>query len=307
MIDLSQLPKPDIVETLDFEKIYQDMLATLLDLMGDSWNAPLESDPVIKVIELAAYREVQIRAQINDAARAVMLAFSVGNDLEHLAANVGITRLVITPGDPTSKPPTDPVYESDSSLRMRIQMAWEGLSVAGPRSAYVYLALSADGRVADALAVSPKPAEVVVTILSSENGGVASKELLDIVEIALCGEYVRPVADRVTVVGATIIPYKIKAGLWLYPGPEIELVIDAAREQVQEYATKLRRLGREVNRSAIYAALHVDGVQKVDLEEPATDVLITAGQASDCIEIDITYSGSTDYPCVPDEQQATTS
>lgn len=301
MIDLSQLPQPDIVEQLDFEEIYQDMLATLLDLMGTSWNAPLESDPVTKVLELAAYREVQIRAQINDAARAVMIAFAVGNDLDQLAANVEVKRLVITPANPEAKPPTEAVYEGDESLRARAQLAWEGLSVAGPKSAYVYHALSADGRVADATATSPKPAEVVVTILSEEDGGIASQELLDIVTKKLSGEDVRPVADRLTVVGATIVPYKIKAGLWLYPGPEVEPVLQAAKDRADDYAYKLRRLGREVTRSAIFAALHIDGVQKVDLIEPPDDITLTECQASDCTEIDISYAGSSERPCNPHE------
>lgn len=60
MIDLSQLPAPEVVEPLDFEGIYQDLLATFRALMGDGWTAPLESDPVVKLLELCAYREVQL-------------------------------------------------------------------------------------------------------------------------------------------------------------------------------------------------------------------------------------------------------
>lgn len=41
MIDLSQLPAPEVVEPLDFEGIYQDLLATFRALMGDGWTAPL--------------------------------------------------------------------------------------------------------------------------------------------------------------------------------------------------------------------------------------------------------------------------
>jgi phage-related baseplate assembly protein len=82
VIDLSQLPAPEVVEPLDFEVIYQDLLATFRALMGEGWTAPLESDPVVKLLELAAYREVQLRARINDAARAVLLAYAVGADLE---------------------------------------------------------------------------------------------------------------------------------------------------------------------------------------------------------------------------------
>ena len=202
MIDLSQLPAPEVVEPLDFEGIYQDLLATFRALMGDGWTAPLESDPVVKLLELCAYREVQLRARINDAARSVLLAYAVGADLEQLAANVNVSRLLVSPGDPEASPPVDPVYENDASLRARVQRAFEGLSVAGPRAAYVFHALSADGRVADASAESPAPAEVVVTVLSREGDGSASADLLDVVDDALSSEEVRPVADRLTVQGA---------------------------------------------------------------------------------------------------------
>ena len=130
MIDLSQLPAPEVVEPLDFESIYQDLLATFRALMGDGWTAPLESDPVVKLLELCAYREVQLRARINDAARSVLLAYAVGADLEQLAANVNVSRLLVSPGDPEASPPVDPVYENDASLRARVQRAFEGLSVA---------------------------------------------------------------------------------------------------------------------------------------------------------------------------------
>ncbi|STM65051.1 Baseplate assembly protein GpJ [Escherichia coli] len=72
-------------------------------------------------------------------------------------------------------------------------------------------ARSADGRVADASATSPAPAEVVLTVLSREGDGTAEKDLLDVVEKALNSENVRPVADRLTVRSAEIIPYRVEA------------------------------------------------------------------------------------------------
>ncbi len=67
-------------------------------------------------------------------------------------------RLVITPATDT----TDAVMESDTSLRLRAQRAYDGLSVAGPSGAYEYFARSASGLVRDARAISPSPANVTV-------------------------------------------------------------------------------------------------------------------------------------------------
>lgn len=292
MIDLSQLPSPTVVEHLDFETIYQQLLALFRSLVGERWEAPLESDPIVKLLELAAYREVQLRARINDAACSVLLAFAVGADLDQLAANVNVSRLLVTSGNLQANPPVMPVYESDSSLRARVQQAFEGLSVAGSRSAYHYRACSADGRVIDASVQSPQPAEVVVTVLSSEDNGIASVDLLAQVEQALSGETVRPLTDRLVIQAAEIVPYSISAGLWLYPGPEIEPIIAAAQQRVTEYAHCLHRLGRDIRRSALFAALHVEGVQRVELIEPANDMVLVDHQAAHCEQVKISYQGT---------------
>lgn len=73
IIDLSQLPEPEVIENLDFETIYQQLLGDFREAMAGEWTAEVESDPVLKLLQLAAYRELLLRARINDAARAVML------------------------------------------------------------------------------------------------------------------------------------------------------------------------------------------------------------------------------------------
>ena len=80
VIDLSQLPAPDVVETLDFEAILAERKATLISLYPEdeqeaiARTLTLESEPLVKYLEENAYREVILRQRINDAAKAVMLA-----------------------------------------------------------------------------------------------------------------------------------------------------------------------------------------------------------------------------------------
>ncbi len=74
--------------------------------------------------------------------------------------------------------------------------------------------------------ISPSPVRRLrhhLSVLSRENNGVASEDLLAVVRNALNGEDVRPVADRVTVQSAAIVEYQINATLYLYPGPESDL------------------------------------------------------------------------------------
>lgn len=296
-IDLSLLPVPDIVEVIDFETLYSDRKEKLISLYPTDQQETvrqtlaLDSEPIAIVLQENAYREMLLRQRINDAARAVMLPFSKGADLDNLASNFEVERLTITPADDTTTPPTPAVMEQDASLLDRTQQAFEGLSVAGPRAAYESHARSADGRVADAKAITPEPCEVVVSVLAIAGDGTAPADLLDIVRTVLSDEDVRPLGDRLTVQAAAIMPYTIKATIYLDPGPEAEPIMQAAQAGVNKYKTTQQRIGRDVNRSAITAALHAEGVKKVVIDEPATDIAIDDTQAAYCTGIEIINGG----------------
>lgn len=298
IVDLSQLPAPDVVEELDYENILSERKATLVSLFpaeqqeAVARTLTLESEPLTKFLEENAYREVIWRQRVNEAARAVTLASAAGADLDVIAANTNTARLTITPADETAIPPVAAVMESDADLRMRAQQAFEGLSVAGPVGAYEYHGRSADGRVADISVLSPSPACVTITVLARAGDGTASPDLLDVVANALNAEDVRPVGDRVTVQAALIVPYQVAATLWFYPGPEAEPIRATAEQKLKAYITAQHRLGRDIRRSAIYAALHVEGVQRVELSEPQSDVVLGKHQASYCTGYSIIAGGN---------------
>ncbi len=298
IVDLSQLAAPDVVEELDYETILTERKATLVSLYPEEQQDAVartltfESEPIVKLLQENAYREVIWRQRVNESARAVMLAYAAGHDLDNLGANYNVERLVITPADETTLPPTPAVMESDTDYRLRIQQAFEGMSVAGSTGAYQFHGRSADGRVADISVISPEPACVTVSVLSRENNGAASGELLAVVRNALNDEDVRPVADRVTVQSAVIVDYTIDATLYLYPGPESEPVLSAAKAKLQTYINAQHRLGRDIRKSAIYAALHVEGVQRVELVAPVADIVLNETQASYCTEYSVKIGGN---------------
>ena len=295
-IDLSRLPAPNVVEPLDYESILAERKADLVSAFPAEQQETiaarlaLESDPLAKLLQENAYRELVWRQRVNEAALATLLAFAEGEDLEQVAARFNVERLVIIPADNTAVPPVAAVMEGDDSLRERAQMAMEGLSVAGPRNAYIFHARSADGRVADAWADSPNPAEAVVTVQSALGTGVASAELLAIVTAYLSDEDRRPLADRLTVQSATVIAYQVEAVLHLNTvGPEAEPIRAAAEARLAALVTQRRRLGLEVNRSALDAALHIEGVKRVDLIDWA-DIVATREQAPYCTGYSVTVA-----------------
>lgn len=295
-IDLSLLPPPDVIETIDYEVILtarKTRMRALLDEAGvlPDWDQDSESDPIVKMLEENAFREVLLRQRVNDGARAVMLATSNGADLENIVARYGVERQLITPADPEALPPVEAVYETDARLLLRGQLAYEGLSVAGPRGAYRFHALSADPRVKDVGVSRPEPGTVLVTILSTEGDGTAPADLLDIVSAALNDEDVRPLNDTVVVQSAEILHYMIAATLYLSDGPDTSTVEAASLAAARAYADARHRVGALVALSGIDGALHQTGVIRAIRTEPAAEIVPNATQAAYCDGITIEIGG----------------
>ena len=287
-IDLSRLPAPNVIEQLDFETILAEQLADLEE-RDTEFVGLQESDPAMKVLQVTAYRELKVRQRINEAARAVMLAYAMDADLDHLGALMDVPRLQIWPADPDKG--TAAVMEENEDYRRRIQLAPQGLSVAGPEGAYIFHALSSDGRVRNVTATSPAPGHVVVTILSHEGDGTPSQELLDIVAAHLAQDGIRPLTDYVLVRAAQIERYQVRATLYSFSGPDSTVVVAEAQKRMLQYAKDAHQLGRVPTHSGIEAALHVPGVERVTLETPTMDPDISKLRAHYCDDIALTYGG----------------
>ncbi|HDR9359268.1 TPA: baseplate J/gp47 family protein [Burkholderia vietnamiensis] len=294
-IDLSRLSSPDIVETIDYETLLAERKAALIALYPADKQAEvaaalaLESEPMTIHLQENAYREVVLRQRVNDAARAVMLAYAKGKDLEHLAALFEVERLTITPADPAND--IDAVYEGDTDLRARTQLAPQGFSVAGPEGAYIKHARDADGLVLDASAVSPAPCEVVVTVLSRDGDGTADATLIDKVKAALSADDVRPMTDLVDVRSATIKRYSVRATLVFFAGPDRSVALAEANKRVKAYTDEMHKLGMAITLDGVYAAARAPGVQKVYLDEPAADIPATKQEATYCVSIELIDGG----------------
>lgn len=292
-VDLSRLPAPDVVEQLSFESVLADIIAYLQDPeVFPEFDATVESDPAVKLLQVFAYRELLIRAAFNDRARQVMVAYATKGNLDHLGALVGVPRLLIDPGDPDQG--IDPVYETDVAFRERIVLAPDSFSVAGPNLAYIFHARSADGTIRDASATSPAPSEVLVSVLSATGDGTATEAQLDAVRDRLgivFGNKVRPLTDLVTVASASIVAYVVEAQLTLFRGPDPTVVLANALASLDAMIASTGKLGMDVTRAGIIAALFVEGVQNVALISPVADVVVDDTQATHCAGTNVTVAG----------------
>lgn len=280
-IDLSKLPAPNVVEPLNFETILATIKADVIALAPEVEAVlQLESEPITKLVEAFAYREMLLRARINDAAQSVMLAYAAASDLDHLVALLGVQRLD---------------GESDDRLRTRAQLSLEGYSTAGPVRSYIYHALSASTQVLDVFVDSPAPGAVRVVVLAQPSaanpGGVPGAELLQTVLSGVSANDVRPLCDEVNVAPAAVLTYAVSASLVCLPGPDAQVVLGAASAACQAYVDQQFRLGYDVTVSGLYAALHQPGVMRVNLVSPATDVVVAPDQAARCTSVSVSFGG----------------
>jgi phage-related baseplate assembly protein len=273
-IDFSSIPDPEIIEALDFETILASMIADL-QARDPSYTEILESDPGIKILEVAAARELILRQRINDALQATLLRYASGADLDNLATFYAVVRLE---------------DESDEALRARVIERIMGSSTAGGAAWYRYQALTASELVKDAAVSSPAPGEVLVNILSTQGNGTASSGLLATVNAVLQSDTVRVITDVVTVASATINTVPVTAQVYLYPDTPIE-VFNGLQVSLQAAFTAASGLGWDVTRSWLIAQLHPAGVQRVVLTAPAADVVCGPSQAPALGAITLTMAG----------------
>jgi len=91
MINIDALAKPDVMQILNYEEILEQNEQNLKAMLPN-WQA-IESDEYKMMLEAFAYRELHLRAEFNNLARAFFLSTSTGHDLDNYAVFYGVSRL----------------------------------------------------------------------------------------------------------------------------------------------------------------------------------------------------------------------
>lgn len=284
VVDFSQLPVPNLIQQLDFEEILNRRKENFISLFEltehDRWRTLLkrESEPVTKLLEESAYLELLYINKCNSDARSLLIAFSEKSDLDHLAlTEYGLVRQLISEVDNSVVPPLPAIYESDERLRERCILSFDAMNTAGSAAAYRYFSLTADVRVDDVSVISneanPYLLDIVITQSDSDNG-TASNELVSIVQNALNPEHIRPICDRPTVKSSIASNFKIDADMFIEKSAEKSLLLEAAQIRLDKYIASVKKIGQSIRLSALYAALHVDGISRVIINEPKLDIEI---------------------------------
>ncbi len=276
-VDIAALPPPEVIEDLDFEAILEAAVADLVERFpAIAGVIGLESEPARKLLEVDAFREVLIRARINDVHRANLLAFARGGDLDHLAAFYDVLRLT---------------GETDERLRARVILAISGRSTGGTAARYRFVAMTASVDVRDAIVYRVGTSPVVhVAIFSYEDGGIPDPAILAAVEDALNASDVRMVNDTIAVRSAVTQAVPVVADVWLLPQAELA-VFDGLEASLRQSFEDEAGLGFDLTRAWITARLMLPGVQRVTISAPAADVAAEEYEALALGTVTLTYRG----------------
>ncbi|MFV0481348.1 MAG: baseplate J/gp47 family protein [Campylobacteraceae bacterium] len=354
-MNLKNLPTPSIIEELNFEAIKSDLLEFIKTYLPD--YVPLESDTYMPLIEAIAYREMLLRARVNNSILELLLPHATGNNLDNVVAIYGIERLA------GAKPTTELEFtlslaqtsdvtipagtilrdnnaniaelkdsviikkgelkasgvsilnetikesdikceliqtplpfvvnakqltnfmggsdkEDDESLRLRAILSLDRFSTAGSKGGYEYYALSSNAKIEEAKALNNGAGEVKVIIKVSDDDASVVSDVLK----TLSSEKVRPLTDFVEVKLAIKQSLTIKATLEL---------IDMLRQDeiYKKILSSTRRfsLDEDVNLSYIYKVLHQEGVYRVSLGIPASNIIMDKESFVEITTWDLTF------------------
>lgn len=249
----------ELIEPLSFEEILSQMKEELVR-RDANFTALEESDPAIKILEIAALEKFFLEHKINEAAKSNLLKFATEKNLDTLAEFYGVERQK---------------EEDDERLRKRVKAKIVGWSTGGSKEHYRYHAMSADARVKDALVESKVPGSVQISILSTELS-TGSEELINIVKERVNQDNIRVLTDTIEVVGCNIIEIDIHSRISIRSRDAIETV----KKQFIEKFESTKRLGWSVTKSWIIANLFVEGVENVELIEPKEDVVVKGDECA---------------------------
>lgn len=313
VIELSQLPAFTVLETLDSEAVLAARMLQLTTIWQHS-DPPnyaqydvgaLEFDPIKINQEVSTYFETLLRDRVNQAARAVTLAFAVGGNLDAIASRYpgGMPRMA---------------GELDDAYRTRIWLSPNTMSPNGVYESYVFYAFTgaaqANNPLRDCQVLStPGTPRVGITIMADGSPVIAIQDSTgkytgqfsaypnptpDPTLITEVFSYItapgmgrKGLTDVVNVNGPLVqtIDYKIR--VILYPGWDVNLTMQALYPALAALLEGQRYLGFSHTRAAIEGVLKVSGVFNVLIDSPTADVIIPTDATIVVQNVSLTYGG----------------
>jgi phage-related baseplate assembly protein len=287
----ANLAPMQILEELKSEQILTDRM-TRLKVLWSSYDPPsaaqydvetLEFDPIKINQEACTYFELLLRDRVNQAARAVTLAYAIGTDLDAIASRYpgGVPRLP---------------NESDDRYRRRIWLSPNTLSPHGTAEAYEFWALTALPALRDVTAIRSVqhdfyPTILITCLMDPEFPPSPTQEQLVFIRSYIQSLSRMGLTDVVSVNPPKIKNIEYNVNVFLYPGPAPDQIITKIISNLQKLAADQYWLGHDHSHTAIHAACMMSGVHHVEIVEPAEDAHVPLDWVINVTNITVTMAG----------------
>lgn len=313
------LPPMAVLQAIDSEKIIADRMQQLVMFWAahDPPNAAqydvgmLEFDPIRINQELNAYFELLVRDRVNQAARAVTLAFAAGSDLDAIASRYpyGLPRIAnetddayrlrvwLSPSILSLNGPGQGTFESYVFWALSAPMPLGELplkhasALTSPGTGYVYIPIMANAPISNAWAVAPggnswtlvcgadptpTPLQISAVYEYITEANTARKGLTDVINVK------RPKVSNTT----------INVDLWLFPGVDKMALMKQIADSVTSLIIALRWLGADLTLLALDGALVYSGVYNRKINAPLADVIVGTDGCVNVTSVQLTYKGT---------------
>jgi phage-related baseplate assembly protein len=313
------LPPMQVLQSLDSEAIITARM-TQFKTLWDSYDPPnaatydvgnTEFDPIKINQELNAFFETLVRDRVNQACRAVTLAFAIGSDLDAIASRYpyGVPRLP---------------NESDPAYRVRVWNSPSIFSLNGPGQgvyeSYVFWALSAPMPLgtqplkhASGLTLRGTGNVYIPILNSSPNYNTTWTKSLDgriytldpqltplpsKVQISTVYEYItdatfarQGLTDVVNIVSPKVKRPEINVKIWLFPGVDKDTLMGEVTAAVSALIGAINWLGADLTMLSLQGALAQAGVYNSQVLAPTADVIVGMDGAVQVTLVTLTYMG----------------
>ncbi|TNG92986.1 baseplate J/gp47 family protein [Pasteurellaceae bacterium USgator11] len=157
--------------------------------------------------------------------------------------------------------------ESDDDYRKRILLAPEAFTTCGTIGAYEYHTRSVSQYISDVAISTPIGGTVQIAVLTKK--GIPNTALINQIQAYISSEKRRTLCDKIKVIPAKQVSYRIEATLDLLTDADEKTVLANAQQAVQRYLSeRTQRMGLDVVPLNIQTALQVEGVYNVNLIQP---------------------------------------
>jgi phage-related baseplate assembly protein len=288
------LPLPDAIEALSYEALVTGWKTKFKGLWPDYDVDSLESDPGVIIAEAYAYLRLDDRARVNDVYRRLRLPLANGADLDGLAADRGVKRIVLVPATAT----TAAVMEGDTSLLLRTWLRMQAWGSGSPYGIEYHartlgiLHAASLGTVTQAdVHVIDHPGEGRITCVVLAAAGLApadAEAMRAFVGNGLMDRRRRPGAVWIDTVLADIVTVPYAGLLKIRRGASKSALVAAAEDGLATYMLGRRRIGALVPVSAMQAVQMGYGVIEAQASDPPADVVVPETAAAELGEVAIT-------------------